>query len=40
MLTMRHVVVETDDGLFQAHQDEGPLLAYYANAIAHFLETD
>ena len=36
MLTMRHLVVETD-GLFAADPEQLPLLAYYANSIAHLL---
>jgi hypothetical protein len=34
MLTLRHLVEERE-GLFTAHPDELPLLAYYANSIAH-----
>jgi len=34
MLTLRHLVVETD-GLFSAEPEQLPLLAYYANSIAH-----
>jgi glycerol-3-phosphate O-acyltransferase len=34
MLTLRHVVIE-ENGLFRAAPDELPILAYYANAIAH-----
>jgi glycerol-3-phosphate O-acyltransferase len=34
MLTLRHLVVETD-GLYSADPRELPLLAYYANSIAH-----
>ena len=37
MLVLRHLVEETD-GLFRAKPEERPLLAYYANAIAHFAE--
>lgn len=36
MLTLRHLVTETD-GIYRAAPDETPLLAYYANAIAHLL---
>jgi glycerol-3-phosphate O-acyltransferase len=35
MLTLRHLVDETDDGLFVADAEERPVLAYYANSIAH-----
>ena len=35
MLTLRHLVNETDDGLFQANPKETVLLEYYANSIAH-----
>lgn len=35
MLALRHLVDETPDGLFSAVATERPLLAYYANAIAH-----
>jgi glycerol-3-phosphate O-acyltransferase len=34
MLTLRHVV-EEHDGLFTANPEEHPMLAYYANSIAH-----
>ena len=34
MLALRHLVEERD-GLFAAVPDERPLLAYYANAVAH-----
>ena len=34
MLALRHLVEESD-GLFAAVAAERPLLAYYANAIAH-----
>ena len=37
MLTLRHLVAERD-GLFIAEPTELPLLAYYANSIAHLLE--
>jgi glycerol-3-phosphate O-acyltransferase len=36
MLTLRHLVVETE-GLFAADPEQLPLLAYYANSIAHLL---
>lgn len=35
MLTLRHLVQETDDGLYRANPDETVLLTYYANSIAH-----
>ena len=34
MLTLRRLVEESD-GLYRAREDELPLLAYYANSIAH-----
>jgi glycerol-3-phosphate O-acyltransferase len=37
MLTLRHLVGE-DDGLFRAAPDQLEVLAYYANAIAHFAD--
>jgi len=36
MLTLRRLV-EEQDGLYRAREDELPLLAYYANSIAHLL---
>ena len=36
MLTLRHLVDETD-GLYRANEPQRPLLAYYANSIAHLL---
>ena len=36
MLRMRHLV-EENEGVFHARQDEMPLLAYYANSIAHLI---
>jgi hypothetical protein len=36
MLRLRHLVTE-NDGLFRAEPEELPLLAYYANSIAHLL---
>jgi glycerol-3-phosphate O-acyltransferase len=36
MLRLRHLVGEAD-GLFTAHAQELPLLAYYANSIAHLV---
>jgi glycerol-3-phosphate O-acyltransferase len=38
MLTLRHLVDERD-GLFVMRADEAPLLRYYANSIAHLLQT-
>ena len=35
MLTLRHLVDEKD-GLFTPRREQLPLLAYYANSIAHF----
>ncbi len=35
MLSLRHLVHEGDDGLFAVVAAERPILAYYANAIAH-----
>jgi glycerol-3-phosphate O-acyltransferase len=35
MLVLRRLVLE-EDGLYRAHAEEGPLLSYYANSIAHF----
>jgi hypothetical protein len=37
MLTMRRVVVE-QAGRFRIDRAQDPLLRYYANSIAHFLE--
>ena len=36
MLRLRHLV-EEEQGLFRARQEELPLLAYYANSIAHLI---
>ena len=36
MLTLRHLVTESG-GLYSAHPEELPLLAYYANSITHLL---
>ncbi|OGP81254.1 MAG: hypothetical protein A2Z13_09030 [Deltaproteobacteria bacterium RBG_16_64_85] len=36
MLTLRRLVLE-EEGLYQARQEELPLLRYYANSIAHLL---
>jgi hypothetical protein len=38
MLTLRHLVDEVD-GLFVMRMHEAPLLRYYANSIAHLIET-
>ena len=35
MLELRHLVEEPEEGLFAAVATERPVLAYYANAIAH-----
>jgi glycerol-3-phosphate O-acyltransferase len=35
MLVLRHLVEENDAGLFAVVPAERPLLAYYANAVAH-----
>jgi glycerol-3-phosphate O-acyltransferase len=35
MLSLRHLLEETGDGLFSVVATERPVLAYYANAIAH-----
>ena len=37
MLQLRHLVAE-ENGLFRACEPELPLLAYYANSIAHLVE--
>jgi glycerol-3-phosphate O-acyltransferase len=36
MLVLRHLVLDRD-GLYAANDAERPLLAYYANSIAHLL---
>jgi glycerol-3-phosphate O-acyltransferase len=36
MLSLRHLVHERD-GLYRVNPDELPVLAYYANSIAHLL---
>jgi len=38
MLIMRHMVIQNDDGILVANQDENVLLSYYANSIAHLLD--
>jgi glycerol-3-phosphate O-acyltransferase len=35
MLSLRHLVEESAEGLFAARAEERPVLAYYANSIAH-----
>ena len=35
MLTLRHVIIRTEDGLYHANPQETLLLQYYANSIAH-----
>ena len=35
MLTLRHVMIRTEDGLYHANPQETLLLRYYANSIAH-----
>ncbi|MCC0028825.1 MAG: 1-acyl-sn-glycerol-3-phosphate acyltransferase [Brucellaceae bacterium] len=37
MLTLRHIVTEDADGLLRVRPQDAPLVAYYANAIAHLL---
>lgn len=37
ILTLRGLVVQADDGLYRANNDESVLLRYYANSIAHLL---
>lgn len=39
MLTLRHLVLEEEDGSYRANPDELILLKYYANAIVHLFET-
>ncbi|HEX8392618.1 MAG TPA: 1-acyl-sn-glycerol-3-phosphate acyltransferase [Longimicrobium sp.] len=39
MLTLRRMVLETD-GLYAANPEEGALLRYYANSIAHLIPAD
>jgi glycerol-3-phosphate O-acyltransferase len=38
MLTLRHLVLEQDDGNYRANPQELILLRYYANAIAHLFD--
>jgi glycerol-3-phosphate O-acyltransferase len=40
MLTMRHLVLEGDDGLFAAAPAQMTVLRYYANSIAHLVPVD
>jgi len=35
MLALRHLIEESQEGLFAATPTERPVLAYYVNAIAH-----
>jgi hypothetical protein len=35
MLSLRHLVEESGEGLFSVVATERPVLAYYSNAIAH-----
>lgn len=37
MLTLRHIIEETPDGLYKANDKETILLEYYANSIAHLM---
>jgi glycerol-3-phosphate O-acyltransferase len=39
MLLLRHLVV-VEDGVYRPHQGDAPLLAFYANAIAHLLPAE
>ena len=39
MLTLRHLVETTDNGLYRANPNETTLLTYYANSIAHLRES-
>jgi glycerol-3-phosphate O-acyltransferase len=39
MLRIRHLVDE-NEGLFRVREEEKPLLAYYANSIAHLVSLD
>ncbi len=38
MLVMRHMVLQSDDGVLRANEKENILLRYYANSIAHLLD--
>lgn len=38
MLTLRHIVSESDDGLLRIKPGDEPLVAYYANAIRHLTD--
>jgi glycerol-3-phosphate O-acyltransferase len=38
MLTLRHLVLEQEDGFYRANPQELMLLKYYANAIVHLFE--
>lgn len=35
MLTLRHIIMEDENGMFSANPDEKVILDYYANSIAH-----
>ncbi len=35
MLTLRHIIIEDENGYFKANPDETVILNYYANSIAH-----
>lgn len=35
MLTLRHIILEDENGFFKANPDESIILNYYANSIAH-----
>ena len=37
MLTLRHIIEKTGDGLYRANPKESVLLQYYANSISHLL---
>jgi glycerol-3-phosphate O-acyltransferase len=37
MLTLRHIIEKTDDGLYRVNPKETVLLQYYANSISHLL---
>jgi hypothetical protein len=39
MLLLRHLVV-VEDGVYRPHPGDAPLLAFYANAIAHLLPAE
>ena len=37
MLTLRHIIEKSDDGLYRVNPKESVLLQYYANSISHLL---